>query len=166
MIKVLFVCLGNICRSPTAEGMFTHLVKQEGLSDRFYIDSAGTGDHFAGSPPDFRSQAAARKRGIDISGLRARQILSADFTEFDYILAMDQQNYTVLRSLCPLEQQHKLHLFLDFTPELNTREVPDPYEGETDNFEPVLDLVEAGSIGLLAKIRQHRNSFNPLIKKG
>lgn len=156
MIKILFVCMGNICRSPTAEGVFTLMVKQAGLSDRIDIDSAGTHDYNIGKPPDSRSQMAALKRGIDLSGLRARQVTVADLIEFDYILAMDSYNYKVLQSLCPIEQKHKLHLFLDFAPELQTRIVPDPYEGEGNSgFEHVLDLIEAASRGLLAEIRQH-----------
>jgi protein-tyrosine phosphatase len=154
MVKVLFVCMGNICRSPTAEGVFTQLVKQHELSDQIYIDSAGTHDYNLGKPPDSRSQVAALKRGIDLSGLRARLVTKADLTEFDYVLAMDRANLKSLQSLCPPGQEHKLHLFLNFAPELDTREVPDPYEGGHSGFQHVLDLVEAASTGLLAEIRQ------------
>ncbi|OAD19180.1 Low molecular weight phosphotyrosine protein phosphatase [Candidatus Thiomargarita nelsonii] len=151
MIKILFVCMGNICRSPTAEGVFTHLVTQAGA--QISIDSAGTHDYHIGEPPDLRSQKAALKRGIDLSSLRARQVTQADFTKFDYILAMDRHNYQILQSLCPPEQQHKLHLFLDFAPELNRHEVPDPYyEG---GFEYILDLVEAASRGLLDTLNEN-----------
>ncbi|HDN27301.1 MAG TPA: low molecular weight phosphotyrosine protein phosphatase [Thioploca sp.] len=155
MVKVLFVCMGNICRSPTAEGVFTQMVKQARLSEQIYIDSAGTHDYNLGKPPDSRSQAAARRRGIDLSGLRARQVIQADLIEFDYVLAMDKYNYQILLAINPPE--HKLHLFLDFAPELNTREVPDPYEGGNCGFEHVLDLVQAASRGLLAEIRQRLN---------
>ena len=155
MIKVLFVCMGNICRSPTAEGVFTNFVKQAGLTELISIDSAGTHDYNIGNPPDLRSQAIAMKHGIDLSELRARQVTFADFIEFDYILAMDNHNYNVLKSLCPIEQTYKLHLFLDFAPDLNTREIPDPYKREGNSgFEQVLNLIEAASRGLLAEIRQ------------
>jgi protein-tyrosine phosphatase len=153
MTKVLFVCLGNICRSPTAEGVFTRLVKQTGLSNQIGIDSAGTSDYHIGEPADLRSQKAALKRGIDLSGLRARRVTQADFIEFDYVLAMDNANYKTLKKLCPPGLEHKLHLFLDFAPELNRRDVPDPYyDGGQDGFNYVLDLVETASKGLLADI--------------
>ncbi|MDM8559386.1 low molecular weight protein-tyrosine-phosphatase [Candidatus Parabeggiatoa sp. HSG14] len=153
MVKVLFVCMGNICRSPTAEGVFTFMVKQAGLNNKVDIDSAGTHDYNIGKPPDSRSQAAALKRGIDLSGLRARQVTSADFNQFDYVLAMDRYNYEILQSLCPPGHEHKLHLFLSFAPKLNTREIPDPYEGD-NGFDHVLDLVEAASSGLLTEIQK------------
>ena len=152
MIKVLFVCMGNICRSPTAEGVFIKIVKQAKLSEQIYIDSAGTHDYNVGSAPDLNSQAAAKKRGVDLSKLRARQIIQADLDEFDYILAMDQSNIKILRSLCLPDQESKLHLFLDFAPTLTTREVPDPYRGGYDGFEQVLDLIEVASQGLLTVI--------------
>ena len=160
MVKVLFVCMGNICRSPTAEGVFTQLAKQAGLSDQILIDSAGTHDYNIGNPPASRSQAAALRRGIDLSGLRARQVTPADLTEFDYVLAMDRANLRVLQSLCPSKHKHKLHLFLNFAPELDVREIPDPYEGGESGFEQVLDLVEAASRGLLAEIRQRFKEFS------
>jgi len=131
------------------------LVKQAELSDQISIDSAGTHDYNIGKPADLRSQATAMKHGIDLSELRARQVTLADFIEFDYILAMDNDNYNILKSLCPIGQEYRQHLFLDFAPELNTREVPDPYEGEGNSgFEHVLNLIEAASRGLLAEIRQ------------
>jgi len=154
MIKVLFVCMGNICRSPTAEGVFTQMVKQAGNRTQIYIDSAGTHDYNIGKSPDSNSQISAQKRGIDLSNLRARQVIQADLVEFDYILAMDQANLNILWSLCPTGQEHKLHLFLDFAPELKMREVPDPYKGGYSGFEQVLDLIEAASKGLLTAIRQ------------
>jgi len=155
MIKVLFVCMGNICRSPTAEGVFTQMVNQAGLSKQIYIDSAGTHNYNVGNPPDLNSQIAAQKRGIDLSKLRARQLIQADLAEFDYILAMDQENQDILWSLCLPSQKPKLHLFLDFVPTLKTREVPDPYQGGYSGFEHVLDLIEAASEGLLAAIRKN-----------
>ena len=153
-VKVLFVCMGNICRSPTAEGSFRKLVHTEGLQDHIFIDSAGTHAYHIGEPPDTRSQQAALKRGIDLSDLRGRQVSSQDFEEFDYILAMDNDNYAILQSNCPKPIQDKLHRLLDFAPEANTREVPDPYFGGGKGFERVLDLIETANIGLLADIRQ------------
>ena len=153
MVKVLFVCLGNICRSPTAEGVFRSLVEKEGLGDRIAIDSAGTGAWHVGSQPDRRAQAAARKRGIDLSGQRARQAKSGDFRKFDYVLAMDDDNLGELSGLCPPGEEHRLHMFLDFAPDLGRRHVPDPYHGGDGGFEAVLDMIEAASAGLLADIR-------------
>ncbi len=154
MIKVLFVCMGNICRSPTAEGVFSLLVKNAKLSEQFYIDSAGTHAYHVGSPADLRSQEAALKRGIDLSDLCARQVTLDDFTEFDYILAMDKENYQILRMECPSEYVDKLHLFLSFAPEIKEQYVPDPYLGGSNGFEHVLNLVEAASRGLLEDCRQ------------
>ncbi|MEK7991324.1 MAG: low molecular weight protein-tyrosine-phosphatase [Thiotrichaceae bacterium] len=159
MIKVLFVCMGNICRSPTAEGVFTHLVQQANLQEKIHIDSAGTHAYHIGEPPDLRSQQVARKRGIDMSQLRARRVAADDFEEFDYVLAMDRDNYSILKRACPKGQEHKLSMFLDFAPDLNVKEVPDPYYGGGNGFEHVLDLIEAASRGLLDDIRQqHLNA--------
>ncbi len=157
MIKVLFVCMGNICRSPTAEGIFTDLVKQAGLSEQIYIDSAGTHNFNIGKSPDSRSQATALQHGIDISQLSARQVTTDDLIKFDYVLAMDRGNLQILRSLCHSGNEHKIHLFLDFASELNIQEVPDPYEGR-EGFEHVFSLVEAASKGLLAGISKQVNS--------
>ncbi len=154
MVKVLFVCLGNICRSPTAEGLFRDLVRRHGLDDRIAIDSAGTGAWHVGSAPDKRAQAAALRRGIDISGLRARQARREDFERFDYVIAMDRENHRDLRHLCPPGREDRLHLFLDFAPDTGTRDVPDPYYGGRQGFEHVHDLVERASAGLLDRIRQ------------
>ncbi|MDM8567482.1 low molecular weight protein-tyrosine-phosphatase [Candidatus Halobeggiatoa sp. HSG11] len=151
MIKVLFVCMGNICRSPTAEGVFTNQVQQEGLSEQIYVDSAGTHNYNIGKAPDLRSQATALQHGIDISQLVARQVIAADLVEFDYILAMDRGNLQILHSLCTSENKHKIHLFLSFASELNVQEVPDPYVGK-EGFEYVFNLVETASRGLLAEI--------------
>jgi protein-tyrosine phosphatase len=152
-ISVLFVCMGNICRSPTAEGMFRKLVEAEGVADRFTIDSAGTHSYHVGKPPDERAQRAAQGRGIDISRQRARQVEVADFNRFDHILAMDLDNYDALRFLCPPSMEHKLKLFLEFAPHLNVREVPDPYYGGAQGFDRVLDLVEAAARGFLENTR-------------
>ncbi|MCH7935919.1 MAG: low molecular weight phosphotyrosine protein phosphatase [Proteobacteria bacterium] len=153
LVKVLFVCLGNICRSPTAEGVFRLLVEKEGLGDRIMVDSAGTGAWHVGSQPDRRAQAAARQRGIDLSGQRARQAKSGDFQRFDYVLAMDAENHSELAGLCPPGEEHRLHMFLDFAPELGRSNVPDPYYGGDGGFDAVLDMIEAASVGLLADIR-------------
>ena len=157
MIKVLFVCLGNICRSPTAHGVFLRKLEQyqtaEGrcLADLVEVDSAGTSDWHIGKSPDMRSQKAARKRDYDLSTLRARQVADADFEHFDYILAMDQANLQALQDRCPRPYRSKLALFLDFAegPEL---EVPDPYFGGEDGFNQVLDLIEAASEGLIRQL--------------
>lgn len=154
MVKVIFVCSGNICRSPTAEGVFRALVEGEGLSDKIEIDSAGTGSWHQGERSDPRSVEVARERGIDLSMIRARQIDQNDFSECDYILAMDGANYTSLNRSSPDGQQSKITMFLDFAPQLGEREVPDPYYGGPGGFDHVLDLIEAASTGLLADIRQ------------
>jgi protein-tyrosine phosphatase len=154
MTSVLFVCLGNICRSPTAEGVFRHLCEGERLAGRIAIDSAGTGSWHVGDPPDRRAQAAARRRGIDMSAQRARQVQRADFQRFDYVLAMDRSNLEDLRDLCPDDFAGHLGLFLDFAPEASERDVPDPYYGGADGFDEVLDLIETASRGLLDEIRR------------
>jgi protein-tyrosine phosphatase len=153
-IKVLFCCMGNICRSPTAHGVFEGMVKEAGLSDRIVIDSAGTHAYHVGEAPDRRSQETARRRGYDLSHQRARKVKADDFLEFDYVLAMDQDNYHNLHAICPSGYEERLSLFLDFAPELGQREVPDPYYGGGNGFEQVFDLVEAASRGLLIKIQE------------
>jgi protein-tyrosine phosphatase len=156
MVSVLFVCMGNICRSPTAEGVFRELLRQSGLEQQVRTDSAGTHAYHIGEPPDERSQAAALRRGVDLSALRARQVTSADFEHFDYVLAMDSGNYSLLRELCPPSRAARLRLFLEFAGG-SRREVPDPYYGGPRGFEQVLDLVEEGARGLLDHIREtHR----------
>lgn len=155
MIKVLFVCMGNICRSPTAQGVFQRLIEQTGLIQEIEIDSAGTHAYHVGNPPDPRAQAVALRRGIDLSKLRARRITGSDFIQYDYILAMDQDNLSALQLHCPPEHRYKLRLYMDFAPELKTRDVPDPYYGGQTGFEQVLDLVETAAEGLLRHIRQH-----------
>lgn len=153
-MKVLFVCLGNICRSPTAEGLFRQQVERAGLLDKVSIDSAGTADWHTGKAPDPRTIAAAAERGVDLSTLQARSVTAEDFHEFDYILAMDESNLSNLKALEPANGKAKLDLFLrryDITP----TEVPDPYYGGPEGFEQVLDLVESGCQALLQEVREH-----------
>lgn len=154
-MRVLFVCLGNICRSPTAEGVMRHLVAADEAAGRWVLDSAGTADYHVGKPPDSRSQRAARRRGIDLSGLRARQICAEDFMRFDLILAMDDNNLLDLRRRRPAAATATMHLFMDFAPEVGVREVPDPYYGDEEGFESVLDLCMAAGRGLLQTARRH-----------
>jgi len=154
MVKVLFVCMGNICRSPTAHGVFRQLVHEEGLAEVVEIDSAGTHAYHVGNPPDRRAQSTAITRGIDLSDLRARQVDTGDFTQYDYVIAMDQENYISLSQQCPDEHVEKIYLFMDFAPQMRTREVPDPYYGGAQGFERVFDLVDAASRGLLMDIRR------------
>jgi len=153
MHKVLFVCLGNICRSPTAEGVFRAQVAAAGLSEVIGIDSAGTAAWHIGKAPDQRAQAAATRRGYDLTALRGRQVAVADFGEFDYILAMDRSNLADLLAQCPAEQRHKVRLFLSFSSQWQDHEVPDPYYGGADGFDQVLDMVEDAAHGLLSDIR-------------
>jgi protein-tyrosine phosphatase len=151
---VLFVCLGNICRSPTAEGVLRHLAAHEAPHLDLEVDSAGTGDYHLGAPPDPRSQRAAMKRGIDIGGLRARQVTEQDFARFDLILAMDRQNLRELQAMRPAGSRACVKLLLDFAPDLATREVPDPYCRDSQAFEKVLDLAEAAARGLLVALQE------------
>ena len=146
-LRVLFVCLGNICRSPTAQGIFQHCLASHPLAQRVYVDSAGTGSWHAGKPPDARAIAAAAKHGCDISGLRARQVLAEDFYAFDYILAMDAENLRHLKAMCPADFAGTLCRFLDFAD--GQGDVPDPYYGGDDGFEHVYTLCEQASRGLL-----------------
>lgn len=152
MTRVLFVCMGNICRSPTAEGVFRHLVEQRGMAETIIIDSAGTHDYHIGDAPDARSQAAAMRRGYDLSRLRARQIVRDDFAAFDHVLAMDEGNLDLLQQQCPEASRGKLKLFLAYADGITLREVPDPYYGGAQGFEQVLDLVENAARGLLREI--------------
>ena len=151
---ILFVCMGNICRSPTADGVFRQKVVDNGLSDLVRVDSAGTHNYHPGSPPDARAQAAAAKRGYDLSALRARQVQAADYAAFDLILVMDQDNLAVLQDDCPPEHQQKLRLLTEFCQVHKASVVPDPYYGGADGFEQVLDLVEDACEGLLAHVRR------------
>lgn len=148
------VCMGNICRSPTAHGIFEALVRSEGLEHMIEVDSAGTHAYHVGKPPDPRSQQTAIRRGLDLSAQRARQANRQDFNEFDYILAMDQDNYDNLQTICPSGMEHKLHLFMDFSEGFSAREVPDPYYGGANGFEDVFDMVDSAAKGLLNTIRE------------
>jgi protein-tyrosine phosphatase len=152
--RVLMVCLGNICRSPTAEGVLRHLAAQEAPGLALEIDSAGTADYHIGAAPDLRSQRAALRRGIDISGLRGRQVAAKDFAHFDLILAMDQDNLRELQAIQPRNSRASLQLFLEYAPELGLRDVPDPYYRDTAAFEKVLDLTTAASRGLLRALQE------------
>ena len=151
---VLFVCLGNICRSPTAEGVFRAALVQVGLSEHVFADSAGIGDWHIGAPPDRRAIQAARRRGYDLTALRGRQVSVADFTRFGWILAMDRSNLRALEEMRPEGYEGHLGLLLDLVPSASVREVPDPYYGGTDAFERVLDLVEQASAELVTRIRE------------
>ncbi len=153
MPAVLFVCTGNICRSPTAEGVFRAVLEANGLAEAVAVDSAGTGSWHVGEPPDARAREAAARRGIDISDQRARQVREADFDRFDLVLALDEGHYRQLERLCPDGRRDRLRLLLDFAPALGIPDVPDPYYGGPDGFETVLDMIEAASAGLLAEIR-------------
>lgn len=152
-VGVLFVCLGNICRSPTAEAVFRRQVADAGLAGRVRIDSAGTGAWHVGKAPDVRAQAAARQRGYDLSALRARQVHAGDFNDFDYLLAMDRDNLAVLQRMAPAGARARLALTLDFAPTAALSEVPDPYYGGPEGFAQVLDLLEAAGTGLLEELR-------------
>lgn len=154
-VKVLFVCMGNICRSPTAEGVFRHVVEQADLAHLIETDSAGTHAYHVGEPPDKRAQQTAKSRGLDISDLRGRKAVEEDFQQFDYVLAMDTDNYYMLSDLCPLGMESRLSLFLSFADELDVTDVPDPYYGGAKGFEYVFDLVEAASKGLLEHIKKN-----------
>jgi protein-tyrosine phosphatase len=156
-INILFVCMGNICRSPTAEGVFRHQVLAAGYADNIMIDSAGTHAYHIGSPPDRRAQQAALQRGYDLSGLRGRQVGPRDFQEFDYILAMDRVNLANLTEICPSQEQYKLKLFMEFSRGFSQREVPDPYYGGNQGFENVLNMVEDAASGLLEAILTRKN---------
>lgn len=153
MIRVLFVCMGNICRSPTAHGVFQHLVRQHDLEANIEIDSAGTHAYHVGESPDSRSTKVAESRGYDLSYIRARRVEMSDFEYFDYILAMDADNYEILCSMAPSQYKKRVSLFLDFANDRSETEVPDPYFGGGRGFDHVLDLVESASNGLLAHIR-------------
>lgn len=151
-IGVLFVCMGNICRSPTAEAVFRHKVESARLSGKFIIDSAGTHDYHIGGSPDERASRAARSRGYNMESLRARQVEREDFLRFDYILAMDRQNLAILQRIAGPELQAKARLLMEFSRDYEEQEVPDPYYGGKQGFENVLDQVESATSGLLEEI--------------
>ena len=163
--SVLFICMGNICRSPTADGVFRQIVRDHGLSRVVRIDSAGTHNYHPNSPPDARSQAHAARRGYDLSILRARQVRQADFAAFDLILAMDLDNLAQLQAECPPEHQHKLRRLTEFCHRHDSPVVPDPYYGDARGFETVLDLVEDACEGLLTHVqRQLRPGQKPALR--
>ena len=152
--RILFVCMGNICRSPTAEGVFRKMLADKEQSGFVETDSCGTHAYHVGKAPDPRSQAAAQERGVDISDLRARQVELSDFEYFDYILAMDQQNLEILLAEVSTAHRDKVRLFLEFANDVSEIEVPDPYYGGGRGFEHVLDLIENASAGLINHLRQ------------
>ncbi len=158
--QVLFVCMGNICRSPTAHGVFAHMVRELGESERIVVDSAGTGAWHVGAAPDKRAMQAAAARGYNLKQLRARQLTEQDFERFDYILGMDQDNLDVIESLKPSHYQGRTGLLLEFANDVNYVEVPDPYYGGEKGFELVLDLVETACNDLLTHIRSGENAAN------
>lgn len=153
--SILFVCMGNICRSPTAEGVFRDKVRHAGLDADVQIDSAGTHGYHIGNPPDGRALEAASKRGYDLSDLRGRQVSDADFEKFDYILAMDKDNLALLRKQCPPHLQHKVRRLLSFSKRFPNLDVPDPYYGGRSGFDQVLDMVEDAADGLIQDIQQN-----------
>jgi len=153
--SVLFVCMGNICRSPTAEGVFRYVVKQHNLYDQISIDSAGTHAYHIGESPDSRSQSTALSRGVNLSAQRARKAVAEDFERFDYVIAMDRSNYEDLKNLASGSNLTKLHLFMSFAKDWDNDEVPDPYYGGANGFEEVFDMVQSASEGLLEHILNH-----------
>ncbi len=160
---VLFCCMGNICRSPSAEGLFRAEARRQGLDAHLQVDSAGTHGYHAGEPPDARAQRHAQRRGVDLGGLRARQVVAADFERFDLIVAMDRDNLQWLQEACPESLRHKLRLMMSFAPRAGTDEVPDPYYGGPEGFERVLDLLDQACAGLLghvqAELRMRRRAL-------
>jgi len=155
-IRVLMVCLGNICRSPTAEAMLRKKVHEAGLDERVEVDSAGTADYHVDSPPDRRAIAHGERRGLRMQHLRGRQVERSDFERFDHILAMDEDNLANLKRIRPAGSRAKVALLMSFAPEAGSREVPDPYDGGAEGFERVLDLAEAAADGFVAAVRARR----------
>ena len=156
--QVLFVCMGNICRSPTAEGVFRKTLEDRAPELAVAIDSAGTHAYHIGEAPDPRARRAALRRGVDLSMQKARRVAEEDFTRFDLVLAMDELNHSQLVDLSPPEHRERIRLFMEFAPQLGRTDVPDPYYGGSNGFEYVLDLVEEASIGLLAHVREEVSS--------
>ena len=150
--SVLFVCLGNICRSPTAHGVFEQLLRDSGLSNSVTVDSCGTGDWHLDHAPDKRAQLTAKQHGFNLSHLRSRLICQADFCRFEYILVMDKNNLRDVLALCPEQYKYKCQLFLDFAKELGIQEVPDPYYGGDDGFEKVINMIKVASQNLIQEI--------------
>lgn len=159
MTKVLFVCMGNICRSPTAQGVFRKLVVDAGIADVVQVESAGTHAYHVGEPPDARAQQAAKKRGYEIGDLRARQVTADDFRDADLILAMDWENLSMLQQQCPKAYKHKLQLLMRFAGEHDAATVPDPYYGGPEGFNTVLDYVEDACQGLLDVVRRRATMY-------
>ena len=155
-MKILFVCMGNICRSPTAEGVFRKLASEGGLSGKLAIDSAGTHGFHTGRPPDPRSVEHAARHGYDLTTLRAREVVPTDFERFDYVIAMDEQNVRDLKAFCPSHLSGKIELLLNFAGDAKVREVPDPYQGRPKDFELALDLIERGCRGLVDHLIEQR----------
>lgn len=153
-VSILFVCMGNICRSPTAVGVMRKKLREAGLQDYVTVDSAGTHDYRVGKPPDPRAQAVAARRGYDLSCLRARQIEQSDFIRFDLLLAMDQSNLGLMESMCPFEHRHKLRLMMDFAYRFKAPVVPDPFDGRARDFELALDYIEDACTGMIKILTQ------------
>ncbi|MBL8399143.1 MAG: low molecular weight phosphotyrosine protein phosphatase [Candidatus Accumulibacter sp.] len=154
MIKVLFICMGNICRSPTAEGVLRQLVREKGLEGKIEVDSAGTHGYHVGEAPDQRTQRAAASRQYDLSEMRARKVAAQDLDYFDLILAMDRNNLDVLKRICPADKHHRLGLFMKYSHNFDDDEVPDPYYGLGHGFDLVLDMIEDAARGLLGHLEQ------------
>lgn len=159
--RVLFVCMGNICRSPTAEGVFRKLLEERAPELEVLVDSAGTHAYHVGEPPDPRAQRAALRRGVDLSAQRARRVTEQDFEHFELVLAMDEQNREALLEICPSERRDRVRLLLDFAPQVGRSEVPDPYYGGSNGFEHVLDLVEEAAVGVLEHLRRTKPPAPP-----
>lgn len=155
-VSVLFICTGNICRSPTAEAIFRQRVAEAGLEGEILVDSAGTHSYHVGEPPDRRAQLAAKRRGYDLSRKRARQLTSEDCQRFDYLIVMDSDNHRIVQAFCPKAGRRKLHRLLEFAPDIGEIDVPDPYYGGEAGFERVLDMIEAATDGLLRAIERER----------
>ena len=153
-IRVLFVCMGNICRSPTAEGVFRAALRKHALDDRIEVDSAGTHGYHVGEAPDPRTQRAAASRGYDLSNIRARKVAPQDLEYFDLVLAMDHNNVDVLRRMCPPERHKRIKLFMDYARSFDDKEVPDPYYGLGHGFDLVLDMIEDASNGLVDALKK------------
>ena len=151
--RLLFVCMGNICRSPTAEGVFAHLVTQAGCADQFELDSAGTHDYHVGHAPDPRAQAHAAAKGIDISHLRARQLSETDFEHFDRVLVMDDHNWKAAQALAPIEYRSRIHRLTEYCQRFKAMNVPDPYYGGDAGFARAMDIIEDGCRGLLDDLK-------------
>lgn len=161
MMRILFVCMGNICRSPMAQGVFEKLLSQHGLSDQVLVESAGTHAYHLGKMPDERAIRAARERGIDIAHLRARQVEPGDFEEYDLVVVMDEQNYDTLLFTSARRHQHKLKFLLDYAPHLKTRNLPDPYYGTDIGFDRVMDMIEDACEGLLHHLQEQMRRQMP-----